>query len=279
MNRLPTVDFCGRPVSRLIIGGNPFSGNSHQSAEADAEMEDFFTAARVLDTLRRCEEHGINTAQLRGDKHIMRILREYRLSGGGINWIGQTAPEMAPYESNVRLIAKNGAFALYHHGSVTDGLFKAGDAAEIRRRLRVIRESGLAVGLGSHMPEVFEAAEREKWDVDFYMCCVYNLSKVERVSSSVTGVANEGEPFDLEDIPIMYSFIRSTPKPCLAFKILGAGRRCESPESVRAAFVEAYASVKPSDCVIVGMFPKYGDQVAENAGYAREALVAGARDG
>jgi DNA-binding MurR/RpiR family transcriptional regulator len=28
--------------------------------------------------------------------------------------------------------------------------------------------------------------------------------------------------------------------------------------------------MKPTDAVIVGMFPRYADEVAENAGYARK---------
>ena len=272
MKTLPQVDFCGTKISRLIIGGNPFSGNSHQNAQMDAEMEDFFTTQRIKDTLSKCLENGVNAAQLRGDKHIIRILREFRLEGNEIHWIGQTAPEMAPFENNVRFIRNNGAFSLYHHGTVTDALFKNGEYAEIERRLRVIRESGMAVGLGSHMPEVFEYAETHHWDVDFYMCCVYNISKIDRVSSSITGKMNSGEPFDEEDRQKMFAFIRSTDKPCLAFKILGAGRRCTSDADVESAFREALTSIKPSDAVIVGMFPKEKDQVTENADLVRRIL-------
>ena len=32
---LPTVDFCGLKVTRLIIGANPFGGFSHQSEQRD----------------------------------------------------------------------------------------------------------------------------------------------------------------------------------------------------------------------------------------------------
>ena len=272
MKTLPQVDFCGKRISRLIIGGNPFSGNSHQNARLDAEMEDYFTTQRIKDTLLKCLENGVNAAQLRGDKHIARILREFRLEGNEIHWIGQTAPEMTPFENNVRFIRNNGAFSLYHHGTVTDALFKNGEYAEIERRLRVIRESGMAVGLGSHMPEVFEYAETHHWDVDFYMCCVYNISKIDRVSSAITGKMNSGEPFDEEDRQKMFAFIRSTDKPCLAFKILGAGRRCTSDADVESAFREALTSIKPSDAVIVGMFPRDKDQVTENANLVRKIL-------
>ena len=272
MKTLPTVNFCGEEISKLVIGGNPFSGNSHQSNEMDEEMQDFFTTQKIKDTLKQCLENGINAAQLRGDKHIARILREFRQEGNQIHWIGQTASEIIPFENNVRFIKNNGAYALYHHGTVTDNLFKAGEYAEIERRLRVIRESGMAVGLGSHMPEVFEYAETHHWDVDFYMCCVYNLSKVERISSAFTGKMNEGEPFDEEDRQIMFSFIRSTDKPCLAFKILGAGRRCTDPTDVENAFTEALTSIKPNDAIVVGMFPRDRDQVTENADLVRKIL-------
>lgn len=261
MASLPEIDFCGTRISRLIIGGNPISGTSHQNADMDAQMEDYYTSERIKHTLRRCAEEGINTAQLRGDKHIARILREYRLEGGRINWIGQTAPEMSPYENSVRFIKNNGAFCMYHHGTVTDELFKAGEYAEIQRRLNVIRQTGLPVGLGSHMPEVLEHACAHHWDVDFFMCCVYNISKA---------APGQPEPFDAGDPDIMYSFIRSTDKPCLAFKILGAGRNCASHDSVRAAFTHAFESIKPSDAVVVGMFPRDSDQVAENAAIVRE---------
>jgi len=104
------------------------------------------------------------------------------------------------------------------------------------------------------------------------MCCVYNISKVDRVSSEITGVANTGERYEAEDPPLMYEFIRSTEKPCLAFKILAASRRCGTPESVREAFAEAFANIKPSDAVVVGMFQRDSDQIAENAEIVKEIL-------
>lgn len=272
---LPVINFGGREVSRLIIGGNPFSGNSHVSESMDNEMQDYFSTENVKKTLYRCMECGINTMQLRADKHIFRIMREFRLEGGRMNWIAQTAPEIASFEGNIRQMGAYDPIAIYHHGTVTDSLFKEGRLDEIRRRLAVIRETGRFVGLGTHMPEVIEYAEEHAWDVDFYMASVYNLSKITRVSSAVTGVSNQEEPFDEEDRPLMYRAIRSTAKPCLAFKILGATRKCQSPETVRAAFEEAFSNIKPIDAVVVGMFPKEKDQVGENAGIVRRALENG----
>ena len=268
---LPTVPLGKTEITRLVIGGNPFSGNSHISRAMDEEMMDFFTTAEIKKTLFRCMECGINAVQLRGDKHIMRILREFRAEGGKLNWIGQTAPELGNFEGNVRQMSASGAIAIYHHGTVTDQLFKEGRQSELKRRLDAIRETGLPVGLGTHMPEVIEYSEDRNWGVDFYMACVYNLSRIDRVSSAVTGKANEDEPFFEEDIPVMYKLIRSVNKPCIAFKILGATHRCQNQETVKAAFIEAFANIKASDVVNVGVFPKGMDHVALNAEYAKAA--------
>ena len=68
----------------------------------------------------------------------------------------------------------------------------------------------------------------------------------------------------------MCAVIRQVKQTCLAFRILGAGRRCASQEVVREAFRFAYSNIKPGDAVIVGMFPRDFDQVRANVGYARE---------
>ncbi|MCL2834605.1 MAG: hypothetical protein FWD78_15655 [Treponema sp.] len=269
---LPAVKLGSTMITRLIIGGNPFSGNSHVSRELDAAMMDYFTTEKIKQTLYRAAECGINAVQLRGDKHIMRILREFWLEGGKLSWIGQTTPESLSIDSNISQMAGAGAAAIYHHGTVTDALFKEGNYDEIKRRLAVIRKTGLPVGLGTHMPYVIEFADEHKWDIDFYMACVYNLSRIDRVSSAITGKANTEEPFFEADIPVMYKTIRTTNKPCIAFKILGATRRCQSQETVKAAFAEAYKNIKPADMVNIGVYPKDIDQVGLDAVYAKEGM-------
>ena len=67
----------------------------------------------------------------------------------------------------------------------------------------------------------------------------------------------------------MTRVIREVGKPCFGFKILGAGRLCDSPEMVRNAFKFAFDNIKPTDGVIVGMYPRNFDQVRANAAYVR----------
>jgi len=269
---LPTVPLGPYQISRLIIGGNPFSGNSHVSKDMDNEMQDYFNTENIKKTLFACQEQGVNAMQLRADRHLTRIIREYRQDGGTMQWIAQTCPELGDFAGSVKGIMGYKPIAVYHHGTIADNLFKAGDIDELKRRLAVIRDTGALVGLGTHMPELIEYSDEHGLDVDFYMACVYNLSKVQRQSSSVTGVANQDEPFDEEDRPLMYKTIRATPKTCLAFKIMGATRRCAAPGGAEAAFAEAFANIKAGDAVVVGMFPKYSDQARENCDIVKSIL-------
>jgi hypothetical protein len=70
----------------------------------------------------------------------------------------------------------------------------------------------------------------------------------------------------------MCKVIRATDKTCLAFKILGAGRCCQTQEDVRAAFKFAFDSIKPKDAVVVGMFPKYKHEPLLNTQHAVAAM-------
>ena len=63
--------------------------------------------------------------------------------------------------------------------------------------------------------------------------------------------------------------IKATSKPCL-YKLLVAGRRIGSLAEVRRCLEEAFASLKPKDAAIVGMYQQFGDQVAEKAAIVRE---------
>ncbi len=264
---LPTIKIGNTDVTRLIVGGNPFSGFSHWDRELDWQMRDYFTAAKIKEVLFRCRENGMNTMLLRGDMHIMRLIHEFRQEGGDLHWICMSASEFDNFDRHVNQVVQYKPAAMYHHGSVTDAMFKRGEFDELKRRIAVMKDKGLTAGLGTHMPEVMEYAEEHDWGVDFYMSCVYNISLDPKPGKT-------GERFEEEDIPVMYEMIRKIQKPCLAFKILGAGRRCATQQQVQAAFIEAYRNIKDTDGVVVGMYPKNEDQPRLDAEYARNALAA-----
>ena len=77
------------------------------------------------------------------------------------------------------------------------------------------------------------------------------------------------EVYLTEDPPRMFQAIRSTKRPCLAFKILAAGRLSWHREWVERAFRQTFEAIKPTDAVIVGMYNEFNDEPAENAELVR----------
>ncbi|MFB3825836.1 MAG: hypothetical protein ACE15B_03670 [Bryobacteraceae bacterium] len=270
---MPQVDFGKHKVGRLMVGGNPVSGHSHVDGKLSRDMIEYFTAANVKKMLRACEQAGINVWQSRADRHIMRLLTEYRGEGGRIQWIAQTASELADVPRNIRDAAALGAIGVYHHGTSTDALWAAGKIEEVRERIKVMRDAGVRAGLGTHIPEVIDYVEAKNWDVDFYMTCLYNISRSKEEASKLAGKPVEGEFFWDPDREKMLERVRTTRRQCLIFKVYGASRKCDSPEQMSAAMNQVFQYAKPSDCVVVGMFPKYKEQVAENCRYVVQSLA------
>lgn len=268
----PVVKLGPHTVSRLIVGGNPISGNSHVSAALSREMLDYFTAANAKRLLADCERAGINTWQSRGDRHIMRLLHEYRLEGGNIQWIAQTASEHADIARNIRDIASYRPIGIYHHGTATDRFWAAGKIEQARELLKVIRDTGVLAGLGTHIPEVVDYAESKGWDLDFYMTSLYNLSRPRAEAEQLAGGNPEADHFHHPDREEMLRRVRQASKPCLIFKVYGASRLCGSRELMLDALRLVFRYAKPSDCVVIGMFPKYKEQVRENCRLLVEAL-------
>lgn len=103
------------------------------------------------------------------------------------------------------------------------------------------------------------------------MTALYFLSRTKDEQRAILGDNLPlGEIYLPTDPPRMFQAIKATRKPCLAYKLLAAGRRIGTPGEVRRRFEEAYTNLKPNDAAIVGMYQQFGDQVAENAAIVRE---------
>jgi hypothetical protein len=206
---------------------------------------------------------------MRADAIIYAAVDAYYERGGTMRWIAQTASENRDVPGNIREAKSHGASAVYFHGTRADHLYQAGEIAVVRDYLKVARDLGLAVGIAAHLPEVHYLVADQGWDLDFHMCCFYNLGKIAR-GSILAGAKRVDEPFDEPDREIICKFIQQSQKTCLAYKILGAGRKCDSPTMLRDAFAWAFSHIKPGDGVVVGMYQRHRDQVSENAALVRE---------
>lgn len=270
---MATIRLGRHTVSRLIVGGNPVSGNSHTAGGMSREMRDYFTAANVKKLLRNCEQAGINTWQSRGDRHIQRLLTEYQSEGGRIQWIAQTASELADIPRHIRDLASYRPAGIYHHGAQTDKFWATGAVEQAREMCKVIRDTGVPVGLGTHIPEVIDYVESKAWDIDFYMTCVYNLSRTRAEQEKLVSRHLDEELFWDPDREQMLARVRRTSKPCLIFKVFGASRNCGSAAQMLDALRVVARYAKPVDAIVIGMFPKYKEQVNENCRLVMQALA------
>jgi hypothetical protein len=179
--------------------------------------------------------------------------------------------DTAQLEERVR---RSGAEAFYHHGEATDVFFRAGKMEQVQEYTKRLRQTGVRVGIGTHKPEVVEYVEERGWDVDFYVLCVYNRTRTPEEFRKLLGElpVPASEIYLESDPPRAYRVARQTPKTCFLFKILAAGRRARSPREVDQAFMDAFDNIKPQDCVVVGMFPRFQDQVKENCDRVRRIL-------
>jgi len=81
-----------------------------------------------------------------------------------------------------------------------------------------------------------------------------------------------GYVFLEKDPERMCRVIQQTRKTCLAFKVLAAGRLADNPRKLEKAFRFAYSNIKPQDAVIVGMYPRFKDEIRENTEIVRRIL-------
>jgi len=261
---LPQIPFGKYSLSRLIVGANPFNAGSHLSTFVNQEMRRYYTPEQVLRTLRRCQEVGINCWQSGGRN--FELYQRFLAEGGIMRYLS-----LGGDPTEIGALAKAGCLGMAHHGEMTDQLFKRGELDQIHDFLKQVRDAGLMVGVSTHMPAVVDAIESKGWDVDFYMCCVYERHRSAKELEKLLGHVPipVGEVYLQDDPPRMFQVMRQTKRPCLAFKVLAAGRLAERREQVENAFKQTFASIKPNDGVIIGIYDKFSDQPAEDAEYTR----------
>jgi len=265
---MPTIPFGPHRLSRLIAGANCINGGSHLSRFVNQQMKRYFTPDQVMAHLRDCEAAGVTAWQ--SSPYNLDLYLRHRAEGGGLHYISLAHDDPKDPDA-LQHLAQAGTIAVAHHGEVTDQLFKRGQLDTIRDFLARARDTGMMVGVSTHMRAVVDYVESAGWEVDFYMTCVYERHRTREELKALLGYTPIPIPevYLEEDPPRMWQAMRQTPKPCLAFKILAAGRLCEKQEAVEKAFEQTFLHIKPTDAVIVGMYPEYEDQVTLNAEYTR----------
>jgi hypothetical protein len=257
---LPTVDFCGLNPTRLIIGANPFGGFSHQNPERDVEMKTWSTPERIRETWARAEAAGINTMITNNETpHVLEAVTGYLAEGGPLQWITQVAGGNFPsMEAAVDRAVEIGSRGAYFHGGIVDQLYSQQDGAPLRAWVAHARAKGIPVGVAGHAPETHYWVDSLDL-VDFHVVCFFNCGSLH---------AGKGDRFRLADVAPAAECCRRLAKPCIAYKIMGAGRI-----DPLMAFEYAFENIKPIDVVNVGMHRgDKDDMVEENVAIVRRVL-------
>ena len=267
---LPSVRLGPHAVSRLIVGWNPIDGHSHSTPDMSLTMREWFTVDRTVALLEDCLRNGITTWQYDHTPKSVETLRKLWEKGLALKTICLHA-ERAGHDAPIKtVIDETKPIGMVHHGGVTESKFRAGRPQDVRDYVKKVKDQGILAGVSTHCPDTIKRIADEGWENDFFMCSFYYLTRPREEMEKQLGKVPVGEPFFESDPKEMTAAIRQVSKPCLAFKLLAAGRLCWNKRSVEDAFKFAFAGIKPSDAVIVGMFPRFSDQVRQNAAYARK---------
>jgi hypothetical protein len=263
---LPTIKLGPHSVTRLIIGGNPVYGYSHFNKLFSEHQKSWHTPERVVELLQRCEKAGVNTWQNSYAERTLQDVERVREAGVKFHWLCLGKPDWDQHPEHIDDAARHKPIGIAPHGALAERLHRQNKLTSLTDLLKRIRDKGVLVGLSGHNPALIELAEEKGWDVDYYMCCLYYLTRPREEYQKLLGdVLPLGEIYLPSDPPRMFKVIQAVKKPCLAYKILAAGRRIGTPAEVRQCFETALTSIKPTDAVLVGMYQQFGDQVGDNA--------------
>jgi uncharacterized protein (UPF0264 family) len=240
-------------VSRLIIGGNQFTGYPHAEPLKYAKelFAAYFTEEKIVETLAVAHDHGIDTHITLTDETCVKYLeRAEKETGKRPQWIAQShwfQPTRAGRKealNYIKLAADNGAIACFLQGAACDGLVREKNLSDMELYFDTIRKQGMLAGLAGHLNETIDVPIKAGITPDFIMKTINTVGYASR---------------DPEKTMAMMAGIDL---PWIAYKVLGAGR--VAPEAGFRYAIEAGA-----DFLNVGMFDF---QVPENAELVRKLI-------
>lgn len=249
-------------IIRMLCGGNLTSGFAHSRdlEYVSSLLRHYFTDEKIFETWQICEECGINTAILRLDDTVIRLINKYwDERGGRLQWIAQVKPKTADlqtFKTDIKMAVDNGAVGAYVQGNVGDSLVKSGRVDLIGEAVEFIKENKVIAGIGGHELAVPVACEEAGLKPDFYMKTLHSSDywsfTTERVNDNVWSTTPEKT----------IEFMKKVDKPWIAFKVLAAG-------DIHPRDGFKYAFENGADFICVGMFDF---QVREDVIIAKDIL-------
>ncbi|MHC4174425.1 MAG: hypothetical protein ACYTBX_01395 [Planctomycetota bacterium] len=259
---LPMAKIGNLNITRMLCGGNLTSGHAHSRdlEYVSSLLRHYFTDEKIFETWHICEECGINTAILRLDDMVIRLINKYwDERGGKLQWIVQVKPktiDLKTFKTDIKMAIDNGAVGAYIQGNVGDSLVKNGRVDLIGEAVEFIKQNGVIAGIGGHELAVPIACEEAGLNPDFYMKTLHSSDywsfTSKRVKDNVWSTTPEKT----------IEFMKKVDKPWIAFKVLAAGA-FEPRDGFKYAFDNG------ADFICVGMFDF---QVREDVIIAKDIL-------
>lgn len=265
-------------ISRLISGSNLISPNMHARdlLYMNALAGRYNTEQKVLETLRKCEENGVNAIVLKNHNfQRMRLSRHWEELGGKMLWIADViTTDIEQYEKLLVEHIELGASAAYLWGGASDIWLNQNKQGYIVRAFEIMRKYDLAVGIGAHRLEPIVFCEKEGLKPDFYFKtfhhdCYWSVHPGE--NRRCMEMYEEESPKYTEYHDNMFchnheetaAFMQGVKVPWIAFKVMAAGA-IPPEEGFRFAFANG------ADFICAGMFDF---QVEADVELARRAIV------
>ena len=259
---LPMGKIGNLKITKMLCGGNLTSGFAHSRdlEYVSSLLRHYFTDEKIFETWQICEECGINTAILRLDDTVIRLVNKYwDERGGKLQWIAQVKPkktDLQNFKTDIKMAIDNGAVGAYIQGGVGDSVVKSGRVDILGEAVEFIKENGVIAGIGGHELTVPIACEEAGLNPDFYMKTLHSSDywsfTSERVKDNVWSTTPEKT----------IEFMKKVDKPWIAFKVLAAGA-FEPRDGFKYAFDNG------ADFICVGMFDF---QVREDVIIAKDIL-------
>ncbi|PWU05067.1 MAG: hypothetical protein C5B51_15400 [Terriglobia bacterium] len=278
---MPTGKLGNLNVSRLIAGHNLVGATAHARdlIYVSQLLRAYFTDDKILDTYRKYEEAGINTAFLRVEARQLQLAKRYREEcGGKLQWMAQLVINEKDLNHDLDLAMELGVQAAYVRGLEGDRFFKAGRLDLIAKAVEKIKACKIPAGAGSHLIDTLMAVEREGIPADFYFK-TFNSAQYWSAGSKLEPDPN-WRPTKEELVQSEYApgnhdnlwettpaqtkaFFEKVEKPFIAYKVLAAG-------AIHPRDGFEYAFANGADFVAVGM---YDFQIAEDVSITKQLFA------
>jgi hypothetical protein len=244
-------------ISRLLLGGNLVGGVMHcrDLKYVGALFRAYVTEEKLMETFRLAEEHGVNTVFETGGDYVKKYNQRFNGQMQFIPHLEVTAGQStSQLKDHIEKQVATGAVALYVWGLSGDRLVADGDVVQLGKAVELAKKTGLPVGVGGHSLQVPMACEKHQIPCDFYVKTLHNDNYPSATPKALR------KDFMWQDRNSVYydnmwcidpeetiAFMKTVPKPWIAYKVLAAGAIYP-----REGFPFAFKN--GADFIAVGMF-------------------------